>query len=60
MMWLNLSVLPIVKKFAMQRAAYAASFSSAKSISRSREDSIRFVMQSGSLYWMLLRRQDLR
>lgn len=50
----------VVKKFAMQRAVYAASFSSAKSTSRSREDSIRFVMRSGSLYWMLPRRQDLR
>ena len=50
----------VVKKFAMQHAAYAASFSSAKSTSRSREDSIRFVMRSGSLYWMLLRRRDPR
>lgn len=51
----------VVGKFVLQqRAAYAASFSSAKSISRSREDSIRFVMRSGRLYWMLLRRQDPR
>ena len=49
----------VVKKFAMQRAVYAASFSSAKSTSRSREDSIRFVMRTGRLCWMLPRRQDL-
>jgi|GEM_PF-4924627 len=50
----------VVGKFVLQqRAAYAASFSSTKSISRSREDSIRFVMRSGLLCWMLLRRQDL-